>query len=244
MALTADRDVSFFASLDWVDLPVDADQLIFKGALVGRNRTTGYARPLVAGDDFLGVAYARCDNSAADSVAGGKRVRVHQSVDIVHAVSGAALGDLGRPVFASDDGTLTLTPSGNSRIGRVVAFDSAAAVRVRCEPVSASDVAENAPIVALADASATLTLDQLNRVLLMGNTAARTLNLPAVATCRAGCWFVLVKTSAAAFAITLDGNAGETIDGAATFAGVDAQYDTVVVLCTGSEWVIVARDIA
>jgi hypothetical protein len=61
---------------------------------------------------------------------------------------------------------------------------------------------------------------------------------------RAGGWFRIVKASAAAAAVTLDGNASETIDGGATFAAIDAQYDTALVLCTGSEWIILSRDIA
>jgi len=65
-----------------------------------------------------------------------------------------------------------------------------------------------------------------------------------VASARAGAWLRLVKTNAAAFAVTLDGDGAETIDGGATFAGVDAQYDAVRVLCTGTEWIILSRDLA
>jgi hypothetical protein len=84
----------------------------------------------------------------------------------------------------------------------------------------------------------------VNRTLLMANTAARTLTLPPVAIVRAGGWLRIVKTSSVAAAITLDGNAAENVDGAATFAGIDAAYDCVLLLCTGSEWVILNRDIA
>ena len=54
----------------------------------------------------------------------------------------------------------------------------------------------------------------------------------------------MVKTSADAAAVTLDGNGAETIDGAATYAAIDAQYDTAHLLCTGSEWIILSRDVA
>jgi hypothetical protein len=54
----------------------------------------------------------------------------------------------------------------------------------------------------------------------------------------------LVKISAAAFAITLDGNAAETIDGAATLTTMDALYDCALLLCTGTEWIVLSRDIA
>lgn len=245
MALTANRDVEFFASPELIDVPVDDNVTIFKGALVGRNRTTGYARPLHAGDEFLGVAYRAADNSVAGHAAGGINVRLHQAVDIVHALASVTTGDIGKDVYASDDETLTLTPTGHSRVGRIVMLEGAGVARVRCQPVAMlSGVLECGPVLALADASAALTLDHMNRTLLIANTVARTLTLPPVATVRAGGWLRVVKTSAAAAALTLDGNAGETIDGAATFAGVDGQWDTVQLLCTGTEWVIVGRDIA
>lgn len=245
MPLTADRDVKFYASQELIDLPIDDNIKIYKGSFVGRNRSTGYARALVAGDEFLGIAYDQADNTISGHTAGGVSVRLHQSIDIVHALSSVAQGDIGKDVYASDDSTLTLTPTSNSRIGRIVSFEESNVARVRCEPISElSGSLENEEVVSLADASATLTLDHMNRILLIGNTAARTLTLPAAATVRAGGWVRVVKTSAAAFAVTLDGNASETIDGAATLATIDAQYDTALLLCTGSEWIVLSRDIA
>ncbi len=245
MALSADRELEFFASQELVDIPVDDDVKIYKGAFIGRNRTTGYARALVAGDELLGIAYRQMDNTVSGHSAGGVNVRLHQALDIVHTLAGVTQADIGKDVYASADETLTLTPLGNSRVGRIVAVEGTNLARVRCEPVAQiSGAYENQPVVSLADASATLTLDHMNRVLLIANTDARTLTLPPVATVRAGGWLRVVKTSAAASAVTLDGNAAETIDGAATYAGIDAQYDCVLLVCTGSEWVIVSRDIA
>lgn len=245
MSLNADRELSIYTSRELVDLPVDDNVVIYKGALVGRNRATGYARGLIAGDEFLGLAYRKADNTVAGHTAGGIRVRLAQDVDVVHPLSGATQGDVGKEVYASDDATLTLSASGNSRVGRIVALEGVDTVRVRCQPVqSLSGVLENSPVVALADASATLTLNHMNRTLLMANSAARTLTLPPVATARAGAWLRVVKTSAAAFAVTLDGDGAETIDGAATFAGIDSQYDTVLLACTGTEWVILSRDLS
>lgn len=245
MALTADREVQFFASQELVDIGVDDNVVIYKGAFVGRNRSTGYARPLTAGDEFLGVAYKRADNTIAGHTAGGVTVRLHQSVDIVHALSGVAVGDIGKDVYASADDTLTLTPTGNTRVGRIVAVDATDVARVRCQPVVMLDgVLDNRPVITLPDANSTLTLDHMNRVLLIGNTAARTLTLPPAATVRAGGWFRIVKTSAALFAVTLDGSAVETIDGAGTLATIDAQYDCAHLICTGTEWIVLSRDIA
>lgn len=245
MALTQDRDVSFYATDELIDFPVDANALIFKGSFVGRNRATGYARPLAIGDDFLGVAYQQADNTFDGNGPGTTLVRLHRHIDIVHPLSGVALADVGKEVFANADDTLTLIPASNSRIGRIVAVEGTNLARVRIQPQSAAPgITESMSVITLADASATLTLDHVGRTLLLGNTGARTLTLPAVAQVRAGGWIRIVKTSSAAAAITLDGNGAETIDGAATFAGVDAIYDTVLLVCTGTEWVILSRDIA
>jgi hypothetical protein len=245
MALTSDRNVDFYASAELVEFPVKDNVRIYRGAFVGRDRATGYARPLVAGDEFLGVAYQRVDNTGSGHAPGAVRVRVVQGKDVVHALTGVALADVGKDVYASDDETLTLSPVGNSRVGRIVGVEGANLARVRCQPLpSLSGVLDNGPVVGLADANATLTLDHMNRTLLMGNTAARTLTLPPVAAVRAGGWFRIVKTSATAAAITLDGSGAETIDGAATFTVLDAQYDTALLLCTGTEWIVLSRDIA
>ncbi|MGE0481811.1 MAG: hypothetical protein AB7Q17_15205 [Phycisphaerae bacterium] len=245
MALTANRELRFYTSPALIELPVDDNVVIWKGALVGRNRSTGYCRPLSSGDDFLGVAYQKADNTVAGHTAGGISVRLQQNVDVVHTLSGAANGDVGKTAYATDDATLTLNPSGTSRIGRIVALEGTDTVRVRCQPVmESSGVQENDAVVSLGDVSATLTLDHINKTILVANTAARTLTLPAAAAVRAGGRLRVVKTTAAAFAVTLDANAAELIDGSATFAGVDALYDCVELVCTGSEWVILNRDIA
>ena len=240
MALTANREVKFFASQELIDLPVDDNVVIYKGALVGRNRSSGYARALTAGDEFLGVAYQQADNTVTGHTAGGIDVRLHQAIDIVHTLTGVVTGDIGKDIYASDDETLTLTPTSNSRIGRVVAVESTNTARVRCAPLKSLDgVLDNAPIVQLADASATLTLDHISRVLLIANTAARTLTLPPVASVRAGGWLRVVKTSSAIFTVTLDGNGAETINGAATYTNLSDQFENVRLLCTGSEWMVI-----
>lgn len=136
MALTANQEVKHFTSQELIDLGVDDNVNIYKGAFVGLNAATGYARPLVAGDAYLGLAYAQADNTVAGHTAGGIDVRLHQNVDVVHTLSGVALTDIGAVVYASDDGTLTLTAAGNSRVGRVVAVEGTNLARVRLQPTA------------------------------------------------------------------------------------------------------------
>jgi hypothetical protein len=101
---------------------VIATDIIYEGAAVGENGL-GYARPLVAGDKFLGFAEQNVDNSTGD--AGAYRVRVKTYGKIKLDVGSVTLTDIGKPVFASDDNTFTLTQGSNSYIGRVCRYESA-----------------------------------------------------------------------------------------------------------------------
>ncbi len=100
------------------EYPVVANDIVYEGAAVGENGA-GFARPLVAGDPFLGFAETIVDNSAG--VAGQKTVRVKRLGQVQIPVTGAnAITANDQPlVYASDDDTFTLTAGANSPIGRV-----------------------------------------------------------------------------------------------------------------------------
>lgn len=99
------------------EYPVIAADIIYEGAAVGENGS-GYARPLVAADPFLGFNIETADNAAGS--AGDIRVKVKTRGRIVLPISGLAITANDRPpVYASDDDTFTLTSSGNTRIGHV-----------------------------------------------------------------------------------------------------------------------------
>jgi hypothetical protein len=100
---------------DKTDLPVKASSAIYQGSAVGI--TAGYARQLVAGDRFGGFAEYGCAAPAAD---GGALVRVRRIGLVVLAITSIAVTDIGKPVYASDGDTFTLTQSTNTHIGRVV----------------------------------------------------------------------------------------------------------------------------
>lgn len=122
------------------DLPVIANDCIFEGAAVGDNGS-GYARPLVAGDPFRGFAAEKTDNTGGS--AGALRVRCRRFGDVQLAVSGLAITDVGKDVFASDDDTFVLTQSTNTRIGYVKRFVSSGVGIVRFnESVGAAQIAE------------------------------------------------------------------------------------------------------
>ncbi|MEQ9330271.1 cytoplasmic protein [Thalassobaculum sp.] len=110
--------------------PVVAADIIYEGAAVGKN--SAVARPLQAGDVFLGFAQEKADNSAG--AAGAVKVHTLKRGRIKLAVTGVTgAGDVGSAVYASDDATFTLSSTGNSLIGviaehvssttAIVAFD-------------------------------------------------------------------------------------------------------------------------
>jgi predicted RecA/RadA family phage recombinase len=80
--------------------------------------------------------------------------------------------------------------------------------------------------------------------LLAPNAAAKTVNLPGVATIPPNARLTVRKTTADAFAITLDPNSTEQIAGGATHAAIDANNDYAVFQNTGSAWALVDSAIA
>lgn len=65
-----------------------------------------------------------------------------------------------------------------------------------------------------------------------------TITLP-VANGNEGRQIAIKKVDASVNAVTVDGHAAETIDGAATFS-LPTQYDTVVIYCNGSGWDVIS----
>lgn len=118
---------------DMEEYPVIATDIIYEGAAVGENGS-GYARPLVAADPFLGFATKKVDNSAG--AAGGKLVQVKTHGRIKLDISGLAITANDRPaVYASDDNTFTLTSASNSKIGWVSRWISTGVAIVEFEAV-------------------------------------------------------------------------------------------------------------
>lgn len=105
---------------DIEEYPVIAADIIYEGAAVGEN-ASGFARPLVAADKFLGFAIEKVDNTGG--AAGDKRVRVRTKGKAQLPIGSLAITANDRPlVYASDDNTFTLTSTSNSLIGSVSRF--------------------------------------------------------------------------------------------------------------------------
>jgi len=156
MALTKNRDVDHYVDQELRTLQVGAAKRIFKGGFVGLS-ASGYAQPLVAGDPFAGMAYEEADNTVGAN--GAITIRVYTLGDFGHALTGATVGHLGRPVFASADDTLTFTAAGNSYVGtvqdwvttnEVIVRIDAAMARVKTVTHQIEDLAAGADIAARA----------------------------------------------------------------------------------------------
>ena len=130
--------------------------------------------------------------------------------------------------------------------GAVVAADEVVINDVsvgHADKVSAAHLSSLRTVTALPQAtSTTLTRAQAGLVV-VSNTSAMALVLPAAAT-SVGIEYVIVKATTDAAAITIDGNSSETINGATTLATVDAQYDTATIICNGTLWYVVSKLLA
>lgn len=163
------------------------------------------------------------------------------------AISGVAVTDIGKTVYASDDQTGVLTPASLTYANVVGQLVGVLASGIGLVELAYDGVAGNkrlgAARVMAATGTQSLTKWDCGKHILLPNTAAHTLNLPAIAGCPAGAEITFAKTTSDAQAVTLDGDGSETIDGATTLATIDAQHDTVAIKSTGSAWIVQNRDI-
>lgn len=132
MALSANRELDRFVDQELRSYRVAASTHVYKGGFVGLN-SSGYARGLVASDACVGVAYEESDNSSGSN--GDKSVRVFTMSDFQHTLSGAAITDIGRAVYASADDTITFDPSGNSFVGYVQDYLDTAKIILRFQGI-------------------------------------------------------------------------------------------------------------
>lgn len=118
MALTADTPLTQILGSK-SDAPVAASATIYEGSMLGDS--SGYVRPLTAGDLFRGHSLEYIDNSSGSA---GDRSVEHLTgrYRLKVTISGVAITDVGKEVYASDDGTYTLTAANNSRVGVIARY--------------------------------------------------------------------------------------------------------------------------
>jgi len=117
-ALTANANLERFRVQESITGPVEAAQLIYKDAIVGRHFATGYRRPFEVCDVAEGIAVLEADNSSGSS--GDIDVQLWTQGDFVLALTGVTIADLGKAVFATSDNTIALTGHALAFLGRIV----------------------------------------------------------------------------------------------------------------------------
>jgi len=115
-------------------VPVKANTKIYKGAMVGIDPTSGYARGYASGDFFVGHADCQADNSAGAN--GAINVDIQKGRYALQVtLSGVTVADIGKDVFAVDDNTLSMNKIG-ARIGKVLRYVSSNTAIVEFETIN------------------------------------------------------------------------------------------------------------
>jgi hypothetical protein len=229
-----------------------AETHFWQNALIGTD-VTGW---LCKGDDTQAWAFAGVVtqdqghpvlpvSTAGDNTA---KLRIQQPQRLEMTITGVAVTDIGKKVYAVDDQTGTLSNAALTHanfVGHVV--DVVATNIALVEPVYDGVAANERYGVSkwlAATGNQVLSKYDIGKTVFCPNTGAHEVALPAVADTQAGDRIRFVKTTADAAAVTLNPNASETIDNGATLATIDARYDCVELVSTGTEWVVLSRDIA
>lgn len=238
----------------------------YPGQLIGRG-TNGY---LASMNDSASLAFvgtlAQETVEVNSTTAGAFKGRIETpwrlvvplysgTAKIIDDPASPAASDIGKIAYAKEGGNVVLSPVGltyANPVGTVVDVkkaDSPGALSAATHVVLSTAIAPYKAVrIMSATGTQSLTQHDVGKTILLPNTAAHTLNLPALALVPEGMGFDFQKTTSDAAAVTIDGSGSETINGSTTFAGVDAQYDFVSIrkgIVGGSPvWLITAKNIA
>jgi len=191
---------------DLNSVPIIAADIVYEGAMVGDN-AAGYGRPLVAGDKFLGHSIFQVDNAVPVGVAGDKNIRLRTGMYRLCCDLVGLITDVGQPVYASDDATLTFDASGNSYVGRISRYVSATKMEIEFVTCGHDEFGPNPNRVTKVDDYTTLDTD--NGKIIYVTVNAKIITLITLATTKAGYRITVVNGAGL-------GVAGIVVDFAAT----------------------------
>ena len=174
----------------------------------------------------------------SDSNANERLITVKKPRYITMYISSATAGtDEGKPVYAAYSNQVQFaTGTYGNYVGLVKKVISSTLVQI--DTMATHQTHDNTALTLAATGNDTLTRNHINRRIFVPNTAAKTVTLPAVAKVPIGAWMEFWKTTSDAFAITLDGNASETINGATTYALPMLANVKVRIVSDGSAWYV------
>jgi hypothetical protein len=235
---------------------LSAETRFYPNAMIGRT-TGGYLAKFDDSQSMIFVGVVRNDQGApllpAGTAGDGTLELPYQTPRFFElAISGVAVTDIGKTVYASDDqtGVLTLGTTYANVVGTVRALgrgqNGAVASGIALVEACYDGVAGNRRLGAVktlaATGNQTLSKWDIGKTIIVPNTAALSIILPPVADAAAGGRLQFVKT-VDTNAATLDANASEEIDAATTLATIDAIYDCAEIVNVGTRWVVLNRDI-
>lgn len=190
------------------EFPMIAADIIYEGAAVGLVKSTGLARPLAAGDRFVGFAEAKADNAAGAAAA--INVRTVEEGKIELAIAGLLITDVGQPVYASDDNAFSLVPTGKVFVGFVHRFVSAG-VGVVCFDCVCYQDPYGGGVYETKSATYTVDAEDCGKTLFV-DTDAVVITLPAIADGAGGVTIVNIAGYGAAL-VTITPQAADMIMG-------------------------------
>lgn len=225
---------------------VSTAQIFYPNCLVGLT-TGGYLDKLDDSESlqFVGVTGSVSTEVLTGGSNGDVNIDVTQPRYVEVTFSSVAVTDIGRTVYASDDqtGTFATTTTYANVIGRLHSVVSSTRGVVECMYGGARDIP--AVRVLAATGEQTLYKYDANKTIVCPNTAAHVLNLPAISGLTIGDSLTFFKSTSDAKAITLTGAGSDKVDGSATVATMDAQYDTITIKAVATNvYGIVAQKIA
>lgn len=229
-----------------------SETTFYAGALIGID-STGY---FCKGDDtqswiFGGVVRADQGNPVLPAGTAGDgtiNLEIQRPRYIEITLTSVAVTDIGKPVYATYDNQVVISPASTTYanlVGHIVDVAYSNVALVEC---AYDGIAANARLMAAkwlaATGSQTLSKYDVGKTIFCPNTAAHSVILPPVADVPHGGRLTFVKTTTDAEIVTLDGNDSENIDGATTLTTIDAAYDCATLVNNGTRWIITSRDIA
>jgi hypothetical protein len=200
-------------------IPIIDNDIVYEGAMVGESAaiaTAGYGRPLTAGDRFMGHAIEQVDNTLAGHAAGAKNIRLRTRRYKALVTLAGYITDIGQPVYASDDATLTFDAVDNSYVGVVHRYVSTTKMVVEFRPGEQDEWGNRTRLKKIDDYT-TLAIDA--GVVIYLGVDTKIITLFDLATALAGYRITIVNSGAAGVAgIVVDPNANDLFVGGSEIA--------------------------
>jgi hypothetical protein len=239
----------------YLNFPPGQNDLFVCGEMIGCDPATGYAAHF---DDtktlqFAGVFVDPDRQISSDLPAPILIYYKRPRMFTMPLLSGTATrgAQRGAPVYAADSGHVVLSPGalvyGNTVgyfwdvFGSTPETITAPTIWITPEPWGDRMSRTTGHLTAPATGGKTYGIEALNGQVQVPNTAAETFILPPVASTVDGDEIEFIKTTAAAFAFTLQGNGAELINGANTVVSAAAQWSVLKVRSDGTQWIVVAK---